>query len=231
VSRCCWSRLNNERREENQLELLFDGSTFISFDGTFDGLLCFLPLNVTDNIKTYFFKWWVEKILIFHTKLKIESYFFQNQCGEVRTSYNIQAELRTFRFIMLCRNSNVVLQSMFFTTLLYINTCNKESNVFNYNEARKWLLMTFWSENHLSQIAIVGGMTCNVFPKVSWDVANWYSTRWCPHKIGMPHTMICFRIQASNLLQTQATRLYWHAFNRGQSNFYDQSLQPLLWYI
>ena len=32
--------------EENQLELLFDESTFISFDG----LLCFLPFNVTHNI-------------------------------------------------------------------------------------------------------------------------------------------------------------------------------------
>ena len=136
-------------------------------------------------------------------------------------------QVRTFRFFMWCRNSNVVLQSMFFTSLLYNNTCNKASNVFNYNEARKWLLMTFLFEFPFHKCNSWGD-DMYFFAKVSWDVANWYTTCWCPHKSGMPHTMICFHIQASNFLQTQATQLYWHAFNHGQSKFYDQSLQPLL---
>lgn len=44
--------------------------------------------------------------------------------------------------------------------------------------------------------------------KVSWDVANWHTTRQCPHNIAMPQTMFAFHIHASNVLQIQATCLY-----------------------
>jgi hypothetical protein len=78
----------------------------------------------------------------------------------------------------------------------------------NFNEACKWLLIAFCCENLLLQIAILEGMTnilCKSFVRCGQLV---YTPRWCSHKIVMPHTMICFHIHASKLLQTQATRLY-----------------------
>ena len=78
-----------EQWTENQLKLLFDGSTFISFDG----LLCFLPLNVTDNIKNNYLTWWVEKNLnLSHETEDRIIICFENRCGEVWTSYNIQTK-------------------------------------------------------------------------------------------------------------------------------------------
>jgi hypothetical protein len=35
------------------------------------------------------YKWWVEKIYIFHTKLEIKSFYFKNICREPQTSYNM----------------------------------------------------------------------------------------------------------------------------------------------
>ena len=46
------------------------------------------------------------------------------------------------------------------------------------------------------------------FTKLPWDVANWYTTHWCPQKIVVPRTMNFFHIHASKFIQTQATWLH-----------------------
>ena len=45
-----------------------------------------------------------------------------------------------------------------------------------------------------------------------------------PHKIVMPHTMICIHIHASIFLQTPATRLYLNCFQPLSIQIYDQFL-------
>ena len=113
---------------------------------------------------------------------------------------------------MFRHNLNIALQCIFSTSIPHNDTQIKASEVSNFNKACKWLLIAFCFENSLSQIAMLEGMTSDFcqYLKVSWDVADWYTTRWCPYKIAMPHTMICFHIHASKFLQTQATRLYLH---------------------
>ena len=113
-------------------------------------------------------------------KLKIKSYF-KNESKEVWTSSNIQSKLSILWFLVLHHSSDIALQSIFFNSIPHNDTCIKASKVSNFNEAHKWLLIEFCFENPLSQIA-----------KVSWDVANWYITYWCPHQIATPHTMILF---------------------------------------
>ena len=65
-------------------------------------------------------------------------------------------------------------------------------------------------------------------PKLPWDVANRYTTRWCPHKIVMPHTMICCHIQASRFLQNSSnsapTCIY---VNRHEPNSYTKCILML----
>ncbi len=102
----------------------------------------------------------------------------------------------------------------------------------NYNEVGKWFLISLWLKISFHKLQYLGGwhVILFYFPRVSRDVPNWYTTCWCPHTMVMPYTMICFHILAPKVLQTQATHLYLHAFNRSRSTFYDQSLQPLPWH-
>ena len=119
---------------------------------------------------------------------------------------------------MLLHNSNIALKSIFSTSIPHNDTSIKSSKVSNFNEACKWLLIAFYFENPLTQIAIIEAMT-SIFAKVPRGVVNWYITHWWPHKIVMAHTMICSHIHASKFLQTQATWLHLHHFQPLSSNF------------
>ena len=128
---------------------------------------------------------------------------------------------------MLHRNSNTVLQTVFSSSIPYNDTRIKASKVSKFNEACKWLLIAFGFENPLSQIAILREWQV-LFVKVSWDVANWYTTCWCTHKIALPHTICCCNIHASEFYKFKQLSSTCIAFTRCQSIFYDQSLWLLL---
>ena len=63
---------------------------------------------------------------------------------------------------MLCHTSNISLQIIFSISMPHIDTpieASKVSNSIPHNEARKWLLIAYCFENHLSLIAILEEMT------------------------------------------------------------------------
>ena len=130
---------------------------------------------------------------------------------------------------MLHQNSSIALQSIVSTSIMYNDTRTKASKPFNFNLACKWLVIGICFVNPLSQIAPLAGMT--TITKVSWDVANWCTTHYCPCKIAMPRATICFHIHASKFPQTQAIWLYLHCFHKSSIQIYDQCLEPLLWQV
>ena len=96
----------------------------------------------------------------------------------------------------------------------------------------KWLLIAFCFENSFHKLQYLREWRI-FFAKASWDVANWYITRSCPHKlqclIRWIQSILGVHILASKFLQIQVIRFCYIAFNWRQSKFYGQSLPPLLW--
>ena len=130
--------------------LLLDKSIFISCDGLL--FFCCLSMWPATSKSTFQMMGW--EILIFHTKLKIKSYLFDCKCREVYASYNIESKIKTLIFLMLCQNSNIILQFIFSNSIPHNDTRIKASKVSNFNEAPKWLVIVFCFENPFSQIFV-----------------------------------------------------------------------------
>ena len=175
------------------------------------------------------FKWQVDKILIFDTKLNIKSYFFQkDKCSEVWTSYNIWSKSRILRDLMLHHNSNIALQSIFSNFIPHNDTRIKASKVSNFNEARKWFLTEYCFENPLSQTTILEGMTSIFLPKFHemWQIGIPLVNG--PTKVPCSIQRFVFTFMPQSFFKLEQLGSTFITFNRHQSKFYDQSLQPWL---
>ena len=145
------------------------------------------------------FEWQVENIFIFHTKLKIKSYSFKKTNVEVLELliiiFNPNYE---FFDSSCCVTTQILLSNQCSPPLYWIMTF--ASKHVKCPTSMKLVSGSWWHyvlKPPLLQITILDGMTSVFFAKVSCNVANWYTTCWCPCKIAIPHIMICFHIHAS----------------------------------
>jgi hypothetical protein len=121
---------------------------------------------------------------------------------------------------MLRHNWNISLQSISPTL----------SHMSNFKEARKWLLIAFCFDNPLSQIAILKDMTnmfCQSFMRCGHLV---YHSLMPPQKLPCLIQWFVFTFLPQSFYKLKQLISTCITFNRCQSKFYDQSLQPLMWH-
>ena len=109
---------------------------------------------------------------------------------------------------MLCHNSNIVLQCIFFNSIMHNDIRIKASKVSNFNEPRKSLFDRILFRNAIVEEMMSCCCCLQGFTRSSQLVYH----SLMPHKMTMSHTMTCSHIHASKFVQSQATQLYLHLF-------------------
>ena len=151
------------------------------------GYSFFLPFNGTTTSKTTFqmagwenpnLSYEIIDQIIFFKWMWIRSNFLQYLVPNWIFSW----------FLMLRYNSNIALQFVLSNFVPHNDTCIKASKVSNFNEVRKWFLIAFFFNISIHKLQYLRKWQAQS-AKVSWGVANWYATHWCPHKIVMHHTI------------------------------------------
>ena len=176
------------------------------------------------------FKWQVNKILIFHTKFKTSNHIFfpKDKCSEVWTSYNVWSKLRILWDLMLHHNSNIALQSIFSNFIPHNDTRIKASKVSNIRK----IASGFWQNIVLKipyhKLQYLREWQAFFLPKfhVMWQIGIPLVNGPTKVPCSIQRFVITFMPQSFFKLEQLGSTFI--TFNRHQSKFYDQSLQPWL---
>ena len=93
---------------------------------------------------------------------------------------------------MLHRDSNVVFQFILSSSIMHNDALIEVSKVFNFDESHKWFLIAFFFKKKAPFT------NCNTWGNDKYFFSqSFMRCDHCPHKIVMPHTIICLHIHTS----------------------------------